>query len=124
MTSDTKQRLIGTSSSSYDVLFYPNFNDSSSCNIKDTNAVLKNTSRITTCIAVGTTGDPNATIYYNGGGALSTNTDYTAPSWGTSFYVGSGVNEKYSDSLIQSIAFYSDAKDATDVASITNLLNQ
>lgn len=69
---------------------------------------------------------PYASIYINGSLENSyTAGDWTENSFGTNFYVGARFNSQagaFLDGIISSIAIFSDAKDATAVAAISNLM--
>jgi len=123
LASQTKDRNIKCFTTSDKVSFRPNETDSSSAVTTSTTVLQANTSYVVAGIAVGATGDPNAIFYVNGSSENSTNTDWTVPAWGTSFFVGSNAaSTAQLNGIIQSCCFYSDVKDATAVAAITKVL--
>ena len=70
------------------------------------------------------TGNPNLQVYMDGvQEGADDNDDFTANVWGTSFYVGLNVSSvNHFNGIIQAVAIYSDFKDATAVAAITDIL--
>lgn len=69
---------------------------------------------------------PYAKLYFNGSadGTPYTGGDFTDPGWGTKFWVGSNnASANQLNGIIQAIAVFSDAKDATQVSTITNIIN-
>jgi hypothetical protein len=123
---DTKRRLFYAIAASTDKsVIFPNF-DNTSDRADAGVAIVKNTSYVLSASLNNADVNPNTVIYVNGSSALSTdsNINFNSPGWGTYFYVGSsndGANQL--NGIIQSVAIFSDAKDATAVAAITNVMN-
>lgn len=99
-------------------------------NITNNGAVFINT---TTSPAAGTSyvlgatmnsaGTPGLTVYIDGVSEGTTDAGFTAPAWGTYFSCGHYATGDHNlDGIIQSVAFFSDAKSAGDVLAISNIL--
>lgn len=124
-SSETKIRSLQKSAAG-NVVWYPNQSDSSGCNPAYAPSGYVNVSNIVCAIAYGETEATNARIYENGTAKDSNTTNYTAPAWGTYFYVGGSASFPGTlalNGIVQSLAFFSDAKSAANVLAITNILN-
>jgi hypothetical protein len=119
--SDTKERLIRKSTTSTKIDAWGNVTDSAAVTISSSTTPLANTSYVVafTCSA---TGNPNSTIYLNGALETTDNTVFTAPAYGTNFYVASNGGVSPLDGIIQAVAIYSDVKLQTAVTAVTNIL--
>ena len=101
----------------------PNATDSSGCSTFTGDDFLSNISYVTTVTC--SHNSPYVLSYTDGlaNGLGDTSDDFTNNAWGTYFYIGSSsVSVSQIDGIIQSCAFYSDAKGAADVSQITALL--
>ena len=129
LNSDTKDRYFYIApNTTHTVIIYPNGVDSVGSSATENTVKAANTSYVTAAI-LSSTGNPNATIYNNGSSVGSTNTDFTANAWGANFYVGCNSPSPFAagnpvDGIIQEIAIFSDVKSATDVSTITTVINQ
>ena len=106
-TTDTKDRRFYTISN--DVYLYPNVTDTVGSAITDIiNDTWTANAEMTLGYNVQSTGNPNASGYYNGvADGTDTNTDFTSPTWGTYFWVGSKNNGTLQlNGTIFSIAFF------------------
>jgi hypothetical protein len=75
-------------------------------------------------VAYGGTEDKNAEIYSNGISKGTSSDNYTAPEFGTYFFIGlSKDSSSHLNGLIQSVCCYSRALSATEVAAVTAILN-
>ena len=81
-----------------------------------------NTSEVLAAIFYGATAATNSKGYLNGVSKATNTGNYTAPAWGTYFYIGTTNGDHTINGVVQEIAIYSDAKNAADVATISNYL--
>ena len=124
LSSDTKNRQFAKVAGGTVVQFKPNSTDSGTSLSDATTIPTANTSYVVTGIAYGATAATNSRIYMDGVSENFDITDYISPAWGTNFYIGSSNSGTTQlNGIIQSIAMFSDAKDATTVSTITNILN-
>lgn len=124
ISNETKIRQFLNSASTDDWAFQPNSTDSGGAIAKTGVVIAKNVSQTVVGIAYGATGDPNTGIKSSLGDLVTNNTDWIVPEWGTYFFIGSSSAAAGQISgTIQAVAFFSDAKDATDTAVITEILN-
>lgn len=126
-STDTKDRFIRFDAASDKFLVAPNGTDNSTAGANESSATTTAyVSKVVAGIAIQETGNPNSAFYTDAvaqsGG--NPNTDWTAPAWGTNFYVGTSNSGTVGIfAIIESMAFFSDAKSASSVSSITNILN-
>lgn len=132
LTNDAPERHMRKATTSTTMGFRPNFTDSAAAasTITGADPVAVNTSYVMGYTLVQAT--PTFQDYLNGSAdGAATGTAWTLNNWASStyFYLGS-VNAAESatisrfDGLIQSVAIFSDAKSAANVATITGILNQ
>ena len=127
LSSDTKDRLIRFDAASDKFLVAPNATDNSTSGANESSATTTAyVSKVVAGIAIQETGNPNSAFYTNSiaqsGG--NQNADWTAPAWGTNFYIGNtsgGTLGIYG--IIQSITVYSNALVASNITNVTNILN-
>lgn len=123
LDSDTKKRRLLKYDSSDKVSFEPNQTDSPSSRASITTVLAPGTSYVIYGVAKHTS--PYVDVGLNGTQENTDTDDFTDPLWGTYFYVGSSGTETLQlNGILQSVAFYSDAKGATDVSIITDILNE
>ena len=81
------------------------------------------TSNVYTMTMTSSDVNPNTVIYVDGSQQATDNTNFSAPGWGTNFYVGcSDVANRQLNGIISSLAIFSDAKSAGGVAAISTLM--
>jgi len=118
---DTKSRAVYVGTDDF-VHFQPNATDTAGATVSSTTKLAVNTSYVIAVVCK-STGNPNQEIYINGVSEASDNTDFTAPAWGTNFYVGCKADGTSQGNLIyQKIVKFNRALTATEVASVTDLL--
>lgn len=84
-----------------------------------------NTKYVMAGVSYGATAGTNAEIYVDGVTKGTSTTNYTEPEIGTYFYVGSKSDGSLqTNGIVDSVAFFSTAKSATEVASITDILER
>jgi len=107
---DTKRRIFLFRDAANDVWMYPNLTDSSDSKVDDIiNASWAANAEITLGYAIQSTGNPNVAGFYNGvADGTNADTDFTAPAWGTYFWVGTDKDgASQLNGTIFSIAFWS-----------------
>jgi hypothetical protein len=115
---DTKRRLWLKSTDSTQSTFYPNLTDSSGTDVTSSTAQLLNTSYVDTVVCYGETAGTNAEFYTNGESENTDINNYTAPAWGTYFYLGSDSSGATQlNGLIQSVAIHSRVLNSSEVLS-------
>ena len=119
---NTKKRVLYKSIGSTKTSLFPNLNDNGAHLALTTTTPLANTSYIVAGVVQHLS--PYSQIYLDGTSeGTYTAADFTDPAWGTSFYVGVRNNNANGlNGIIQAIAIFSDAKDATAVSNITDIL--
>jgi hypothetical protein len=121
---DTKSVTIRKATTGTTCEYFPNITDSIGTKATSTTNILANTSYTIAGIAYGETAGTNAELYINGTSEGTDSDNYTAPAWGTNFFIGSSNGSLLQlNGVIQSVAIFSDAKNLTSVSSITNILN-
>lgn len=126
-STETKSRTLFYSAAGDDIGFAPNITDSAAVLIRSgaaTGKPVAGTAYVITGVAYGPTGNPNSSFYIDGtsyDSSTNANTDWTTPAWGTYFEVGQSGGVGFG--IISSIAIFSDAKSATNVLSISNLMS-
>jgi hypothetical protein len=106
--------------------YYPNATDDAATTVTDTVDPTINTSYVIGAVSYGATAGTNTEIYNAGVSKATSTTNYTAPDMaGASFYVGCRNDSTLQlDGVLQSCAFFSGVKSATDVVAITGIMNQ
>ncbi len=114
---DTKQRKVFFDSGSNDVHVFPNLTDTAGASVLDLiNVAYTANQEITLGYSVQSTGNPNTAGFFDGAAdGTDSNTDFTAPGWGTAFQIGAdnGTSNNFYGT-IKSIAFFSDVKTADE----------
>jgi len=122
-TSETKERSIRKLNTGTVPTYRPNATDDTNCSPSPTTTPLLNTSYVITGVAYGETVGTNAEVYTNGVSEAIDTDNYTIPAWGTNFFMGCDINSvNQLNGLIQKVAIFNRALTATEVASVTDLL--
>ena len=123
--SDTKRRSVYKPTNNSDINTYANQTDSGSTRQNTSTPILSSTSYVSAG-SMASTGNPNLQIYLDGTQKGSDdNDDFTANAWGTSFYIGSDLNGLSNvNAIIESVAFFNKALSATEVSTVTDILNK
>lgn len=125
LDNDTKRRTMIKQDTHTLVSVYPNVTDDAALVVEAvTTTPLANTSYVASA-TFASTGNPNTVIYINGAQEATSNTDFTAPAYGTNFYIGSKYDAiDQLDGLIQAVAISSDVKDASTNYAVDQILKQ
>ena len=119
-STDTKDVSGGFYSSSQAFL-YPNLTDTVGC-VAQGSTILKNTSYVVGMDIFGTAASTKASIFINGSSVGTTTTAYTAPTFGTYFYVGSGQGSSQLNGIVQRVAIFSKSSSSIQMSDISGLL--
>ncbi len=117
----TKSRLIRFNTGADTVTVNSNATDSAASATTDLiNDTWVANESMTLGYSLASTGNPNIACYWNGvADGSDDNDDFTAPTWGTDFWLG-GYNATTAtlDGIIKSVAFFSDTKTAANHATL------
>jgi len=122
---DTKKRFMRFTASANDILVKSNETDSTTSSVTD---LINESWTAHTAMKVGysmqSTGNPNVACYYQGvADGTDSETDFTAPAWGTSFYVGcDNAGNNQMNGWFSSVAFYNKFPTATEQLQIAGIL--
>lgn len=117
----TKRTIIKKTTSGVALVFRPNEEDSIAVTATGTTTPLIGTNYTSTVVMKHSS--PYASIYNNGASeATYTTGDWTEPTYGTTFSIGSDNNATHLNGLITSVAIFSVAKSATDILKVYNIL--
>jgi hypothetical protein len=123
LDSDADRIVLRKQSTLTTVSFFPNLTDDSGTLLTGGTTNLLNTSYVETAISYGATAGTNYELFLNGSSDGSGTTNYTTPTLGTYFYLGSnnsGLSQL--NGLIQSIAIFSRALSAGEVLAVYNTM--
>jgi hypothetical protein len=122
---NTIHRRIRKESGGTVVSFFPNSDESSSCNPQGTTSILVNTIYVIATVAYGPTATTNAEIYINGISEKTDTDNYTIPAWGANFYIGSNSGgASQLNGIVQRYARWNRALTAGEILMVKNIWSQ